>query len=73
MLYSGRLLVLSANIILGLKNRDKNKHSSLLRTFENYGRKTFCNIGPGHSPCPLNKSPLFLPWLLSFQVFDVNR
>ncbi len=35
-----------SNIRLGLEELAKDKHSSLLRKFVNYGRKKFYNIGP---------------------------
>ena len=35
-----------SNIRLGLEELAKDKHSSLLRKFVNYGRKKFYNTGP---------------------------
>ncbi len=37
---------LLSNIMLGLERLARDKHSCLLRTFENFGHKFFYNIGP---------------------------
>jgi hypothetical protein len=39
--------VLTHNLYIRLENPERGKHSSLLRTFVNYDRKKFYNIGPG--------------------------
>ncbi len=46
-----RLLALPTNIRLTLdklERLERDKHFSLLRTFVNYGRKKFYNVGPWH-------------------------
>ncbi len=48
--FLGRLLALPAKEQTRLGTLANNTHSSLLRKFINYGRKTFYNIGPWAQP-----------------------
>ncbi len=43
-----------------LKRLAKDKHSSLLRTFVNYVRKKFCNIGPSVIKLFVRNLPIFV-------------
>jgi hypothetical protein len=48
MLNLGRLQPCSQTLMTRLEKLGRVKHSSLLRIFVNYGRKTFITLGPGH-------------------------
>jgi hypothetical protein len=47
----GRLLTLLTNIRLGLEKPERDKHTSVLRTFVNYGPKKIYNIGTRVGAC----------------------